>query len=111
MYNPTMLRVGLEVRTREGKTLGKIKHVGSGTFEVEKGVFFKRGFSVGYDEIARVEGDGVVVLEPSMDELDEIRRHGALGTTLEERVAGAVLHATQAARRAVHSSHAAGPKP
>jgi hypothetical protein len=110
MNTPSMLRVGLEVRTREGKTLGKVKHLGSATFQVEKGVFFRRDFSVGYDEVERVEDDGVVVLTLSDEEMAEIRRHGALGTTLEERVTGAVVHAKEAARRAVHPGYTAGPK-
>jgi hypothetical protein len=92
MNHPVTLRVGLEVHTREGKTLGKIKHVGSGTFEVEKGLFFKRDYAVSYDDVTYADWDGVT-LDVSMDELAEIRRHGAIGTTLEERLTGAVDHA------------------
>jgi hypothetical protein len=95
MNHPVMLGVGLEVQTREGKTLGKIKRLGAGTFEVEKGIFLKRDYSVSDDEVAFVDG-GRVVLAISMEELAEMRRHGALGTTLGERLTRTVDHAREA---------------
>jgi hypothetical protein len=95
MNHPVTLGVGLQVQTREGKTLGKIKRVGAGTFEVEKGIFLKRDYSVSDDEVAFVDGDRVI-LAISMEELTEMRRHGALGTTLGERLTRTVDHAREA---------------
>lgn len=101
MDNRFMLRVGQEVRTSDGKKLGKVKQVGSGTFEVEKGLFFKRDLSMSYDDLARVD-DGIAVLDLSADELARIRAHGAIGTTFKERASGAVEHAVHALDEAVH---------
>jgi hypothetical protein len=67
------VRVGMGVSTSDGKRLGKVKEVGSGTFEVEKGVFFRRAFSASYDELAGIENNGIVLAFSTAD-LDAIRK-------------------------------------
>lgn len=66
------LRVGMNVSSMDGKRLGKVKDVGSGTFDVERGFFIKRAFSATYDEIARIDSDGVT-LDLSEAELNSYR--------------------------------------
>ncbi len=102
MDNRFMLRVGLEVRTSDGKRLGKVKQVGSGTFEVEKGFFFKRDLSMSFEDLARVDED-MAVLDLSADDLARIRTHGAIGTTFKERATGAMENAVHALDEAVHT--------
>src|ERR1700733_13376247 len=105
MNHPVTLRVGLEVQTREGKTLGKIKRLGSGTFEVEKGVFWRRDYSVSDDEVAFSDGDRVV-LSVSMEELAGAPPHGGRGTTREEPRARTVENA----KDALHQGRSPAPK-
>lgn len=55
------LRVGMKVKSADGKRLGKVKDVGSGTFDVERGLFIKTAFAATYDEIARIDDSGVTL--------------------------------------------------
>ena len=68
MNQQQMVHVGLEVRTSDGKRLGKVKEVGSGTFEVEKGLFYKHDVSLSYEDIDQVVG-GIAVLRLSAADL------------------------------------------
>jgi hypothetical protein len=98
------IRVGMDVRTLEGEPLGHVTEVGSATFQVETGLLFKRTFAMSFEEIVWI-GDGRVVLTVSREELEAIRGGGEIGTTLSERVAGAVDHARLALEAAVHPAH------
>lgn len=98
------IRLGMEVRTSDGATLGRVTQIGAGTFELESGFFARRELSMSYDEVDRLEG-GVVVLSLSGDEIERLRSDEGLGLGLAERAAGAVAHARQAIARAMHPAH------
>jgi hypothetical protein len=100
--------VGMEVRTLEGKRLGRISKVSSGTFQVARGFLLKKEYSLSFDEVVWA-GDDRVVLTVSRSQLDDIRAHGGIGTTLGERTAGAADHLRVAIDDAVHIKHATGP--
>lgn len=53
------LEKGMKVYTRDDEKLGKIDMLGDDFFQVEKGIFFPKEFSLRYDEIAEVIGDTV----------------------------------------------------
>lgn len=99
------ISIGHEVVTSDGQLLGWVKQVGSGTFEVERGTFFRRDFSISYQDVARASRN-VVVLALSTSELAEAREHGGLGITVRERAAGVVDHVRGALDRALHPAHA-----
>jgi hypothetical protein len=101
------IRVGMEVRTLEGKRFGRISRVASGTFEVTTGWLLKKQYSLSFDEIVW-SGDGIAVLTLSRTEIDEIRAHGGIGTTFGERAAGAAGHARDVMGDAVHIKHELG---
>ena len=104
MEHHFVVGMGMEIRTADGVSLGKVRHVGSSTFEVEKGIFFKRDLSLSYEDVERVERWGAVLRHTS-EELTEIRRNGGIGTTFRERAVGAVDHAFRTVDDAVHPAH------
>lgn len=71
------LRHGMVVRSSDGEKLGKVTHIEPGTFEIEKGLFFKEEYRVRYDEVADVR-DGEVFLMHGREQLA-----GARGAALE----------------------------
>ena len=70
----SQLRVGMHVKSLDGKELGRVRDVGSTTFDVEKGIFLKRAFAATFDEIARIEREGVV-LDLSTREISRMKPH------------------------------------
>lgn len=54
-----MLNKGMKVYSRDGEKLGKIDFLADDHFQVEKGVFFPKEFSLRYDDISEVNDDGV----------------------------------------------------
>jgi hypothetical protein len=104
------VNLGMSVKTLDGKLIGRVTTLHGDTFEVEKGVFFNHDHAVAFDEIARVDGQDVV-LSLSTAALDEMRAKGGVGTALADRAAGVVDHAREAIDEAVHAGHGSKPKP
>jgi hypothetical protein len=67
MDTRSVIRVGITVRTLDGKSLGKVKRINSDTFEVERGIFFKRDLSLSYSEVRSVDRDEAIVDLSSSD--------------------------------------------
>jgi hypothetical protein len=74
------IRDGMAVFSADGKKLGKIIRHDNDTLVVEKGLFFKKDYVVGYDDIARAEGNTLwlrldeQLLEGEREEEQEFRR-------------------------------------
>jgi hypothetical protein len=98
------LQIGMEVVTREGDTMGTIAEVGSGTFEVARGLFLRKVFSAPVTAVSRVEGNRIV-LTLSRAELEQTRQRGHIGTSLAERADGVVHHVKEIVDE-VSASHA-----
>ena len=108
------IRVGMEVRTLEGKRFGRVTEVSSGTFQVARGVVLRKVYSLSFDAIVWV-GDDRVVLKLARSDLDDIRAHGHLGTTLGERAAATADRLRVALDDALHANSSRpsslGPRP
>ncbi|HEY4120967.1 MAG TPA: hypothetical protein VGM56_24055, partial [Byssovorax sp.] len=53
------IRLGMKVRTLDGKVLGRVKSVHGDTFDIEKGVFMPKDHAAAFSEVLRIDGDGV----------------------------------------------------
>jgi hypothetical protein len=102
------LKIGMAVKGKDGKSIGKISEITSDTFDVESGVLVNHIYSIAFSEVSSVTADGVV-LNVAEAEFERLRNDGHLGVTLKERAAGVVDHTKQALHDAAHPSHL--PKP
>lgn len=58
------VREGMVVRSSDGEKLGKIVRCDEEAFVIEKGFFFPKDTIAGYHQIARIEGDELVLAIP-----------------------------------------------
>jgi hypothetical protein len=75
------VRVGLQVKDLDGRSLGRVTRLFESGFDFEKGLplLFRQDFTATYDEVRGVK-DGVLLLARSKDALLELAR-GVLPTT------------------------------
>lgn len=50
---------GMKVQSSDGKSLGKVVSCGDASFMIEKGFFFPKDYTAGYDAVARIDRDQV----------------------------------------------------
>lgn len=68
MYSKRNLREGMHVFSSDGEKLGKVVRLGDDGFLIEKGLFFKENYTGRYEDIARLQGDDLI-LAPSKSQL------------------------------------------
>ena len=51
----------MNVWSSDGEKLGKVVQCGSDGFLIEKGLFFRKEYSVAYSDVADVRGDDVIL--------------------------------------------------
>jgi uncharacterized protein (TIGR02271 family) len=86
-----MLNKGMKVYTRDGEKLGKIDLLADDHFQVEKGLFFPKEFSLRYDDITEVTDDGVRLRFATADLTEWKDEHFAgWGTVNEYNIKGQV---------------------
>jgi uncharacterized protein (TIGR02271 family) len=78
------VREGMQVRSSDGEKLGKIVRCDEDAFVIEKGFFFPKDTIAGYHQIARIEGDELVLTIPAA-----ALHEGASGRVGEQRELGA----------------------
>jgi uncharacterized protein (TIGR02271 family) len=57
LWNRENIREGMIVRSADGEKLGKIVALGATNFEIEKGFFILKDYTVAYSDIKDVQGD------------------------------------------------------
>lgn len=57
LWNRENIREGMIVRSADGEKLGKIVALGDSNFEIEKGFFILKDYTVSYSDIKDVQGD------------------------------------------------------
>ncbi|QRN95766.1 hypothetical protein JRI60_43085 [Archangium violaceum] len=72
------VRVGMDVKSRDGHRLGKVIGLTEDAFVVEKGVFYARDYRVPFRSVERLEGDDIHL---SLDK-DQLQK-ASLGEVLE----------------------------
>lgn len=72
------VRVGMDVRSRDGRRLGRVIGLAEDAFVVEKGVFYARDYRVPFRSVETIEGDDILL---SLDK-DELQK-ASLGEVLE----------------------------
>jgi hypothetical protein len=50
---------GMKVQSADGKSLGKVVSCGDASFLIEKGFFFPKDYTAGYESVAQIDGDQV----------------------------------------------------
>jgi hypothetical protein len=68
MYQRGDLREGMTVRSVDGHKLGKVYAVGDTEFQIEKGLFFPKDYSVRFAEISDIR-DGEIILAHGKESL------------------------------------------
>jgi uncharacterized protein (TIGR02271 family) len=71
------VREGMQVRSSDGEKLGKIVRCDEEAFVIEKGFFFPKDTIAGYHQIARIEGDELVLAIPAAALHERAAGHGA----------------------------------
>jgi hypothetical protein len=72
------VRVGMDVKSKDGYRLGKVIGLAADAFVVEKGVFYARDYRVPFSSVETIDGDDIRLL---LDK-DQIRK-ASLGEVLE----------------------------
>ncbi len=72
------VRVGMDVKSKDGHRLGKVIGLAADAFVVEKGVFYAKDYRVPFSSVDTIEGDDIRLL---LDK-DQIRK-ASLGEVLE----------------------------
>lgn len=72
------VRVGMDVKSKDGHRLGKVIGLADDAFVVEKGVFYARDYRVPFRSVESIEGDDILL---SLDK--EQLRKASLGEVLQ----------------------------
>jgi hypothetical protein len=102
------IKEGMAVYSADGKKLGKISRQGDDSLLVAKGIFFKKDYRVSYEDIERIEEDGIYLrltqeqieaerVVEEEDELEEAVARPAAGGAEEELSASSRDDAARAA--------------
>ncbi|HYO66829.1 MAG TPA: hypothetical protein VEU33_12155 [Archangium sp.] len=72
------VRVGMDVKSRDGHRLGKVIGLADDAFVVEKGIFYARDYRVPFRSVQTIEGDDILL---SLDR-DQLQK-ASLGEVLQ----------------------------